>query len=336
MEELIEKYIKGIASAQECREVLEWAALSAENERELIQKKAAYSLSETQASYPSRESLKRMKESIHPKMKVQSVLLKVAAILVIPLIALSILQYYNYNRTISSLTEKASFVANLIPKQNDAFLNYTVNPGVKGLVTLPDGSNVWLNSNSTLKCPSRFDSTARVVELVGEGYFSVKSNSQWPMYVKTTRGITVKVVGTEFNLSSYTNDSDLRLTLVSGKVTMINEKTDKKYLVNPSEELIISDSPEQKPVKKIANVYQNTGWKDGKLIFDSTPMDIVIKKMERWYGVTISVADNNIFNERFSGEFQSESLSQVLEFIKYSSNIKYSVSSSKIVTLSYK
>ena len=65
-------------------------------------------------------------------------------------------------------------------------------------------------------------------------------------------------------------------------------------------------------------------------------MDIVIKKMERWYGVTISVADNNIFNERFSGEFQSESLSQVLEFIKYSSNIKYSVSSSKIVTLSYK
>ena len=99
-----------------------------------------------------------------------------------------------------------------------------VNTGLKGMVVLPDGSRVWLNSSSSLQCPERFDRDKRLITLDGEGYFEVAHNKKWPMYVKTSKGYTVKVTGTSFNLSSYSDDDRLVVTLISGEITMLNNK----------------------------------------------------------------------------------------------------------------
>ncbi len=202
-------------------------------------------------------------------------------------------------------------------------LSYYVNPGVKGYVLLPDSSQVWLNSGSRLDCPPQFDSTFRMVEVSGEAYFKVKSNKEWPLYVKTSKGITVEVTGTEFNLTSYDNDSDFRFTLVSGNVTLIREGTNQKIAVNPLEEITIPDNTKLTGKRTSANLQLNTSWKEGFLVFSNTQMSEVIKKMERWYGVNFSVKDQELLQYNFTANFQSESITQVLELLKITSNIGY-------------
>jgi ferric-dicitrate binding protein FerR (iron transport regulator) len=213
--------------------------------------------------------------------------------------------------------------------QRVANFEYIVNSGVKGVVDLPDGSRVWLNSSSSLKCPEKFDSLQRVVELDGEGYFEVVPDKEWPMYVKTYKGYGVKVTGTTFNLSSYSNDNKLIVTLISGKISVVHEQNKSEIKLNPAEQITITGKETPILVKK-ANIEYNTAWKKGYLLFDNTPMDEVIRKMERWYGVSFIIKDSSIFDYRFTANFKSESISQVLEILKLSSNIKYEIDKTRI------
>ncbi|HBZ26652.1 MAG TPA: hypothetical protein DEO54_10565 [Rikenellaceae bacterium] len=261
---------------------------------------------------------------------------KIAAILAIPLIGMVVYQYLHFTSKIESLENKAFSEVYIAPVQRGTTFEYTVNPGVKGLINLPDGSKVWLNSNSTLKCPQQFGNDKRELELSGEGYFQVESNPQWPMHIKTSAGYQVKVTGTEFNLSSYSNDKVLKLTMVSGTVTLISDRDKSELEVNKLQAIIVPVNSEIKSKDIVkANIHLNTGWKNGLLIFDNTPMDEVIKKMERWFGVKIIAEGQSVLNNRFTGEFDSESLIQVLEFMKITSNIKFSVKE-KTYTLSEK
>ena len=223
-------------------------------------------------------------------------------------------------------------IALLRPEQRQTLLDYIVNPGVKGRVLLPDGSEVWLNSNSTLHCPNRFDSLNRIVELEGEGYFTIVGNEDWPFFVHTKKGVSVKVIGTEFNLSSYSNDPFLKVTLIKGQVILIDNATLKTIVLQPMEEVILKNNEFRNAAKNVATkVTEDTSWKEGFLMFDNTPMDVVIRKMERWYGVTVSVNDIRINNYRITAEFESESLIQVLEIFKISSNIRYTVDGTQVI-----
>lgn len=215
------------------------------------------------------------------------------------------------------------------PQQMMARFEYLVNPGVKGIVDLPDGSRVWLNSSSSLKCPEKFDSLQRVVELDGEGYFEVVPNRKWPMYIKTSKGYGIKVTGTSFNLSSYSDDNKMIVTLISGSISVVHEGNKSEIKLFPDEQVTITEKEKPVLVRK-ANVEYNTAWKKGYLLFDNTPMEEVIRKMERWYGVNVTVADSSILDYRFTANFRSESISQVLEILKLSSNIRYKIDKTEI------
>ena len=255
-------------------------------------------------------------------------IIKAAAILLIPVSIIAAIQYFG-----NPLTNKqATTTIHTVPTQTQMQLSYYVNPGVKGYVLLPDSSQVWLNSGSRLDCPPQFDSTFRMVEVSGEAYFKVRSNKEWPLYIKTSKGITVEVTGTEFNLSSYENDSDFRFTLVSGNVTLIRESTNQTIAVNPLEEIIIPDNTRLRGKRALANLDLNTSWKEGYLVFSNTQMGEVIKKMERWYGVSFTVRDQQLLDYNFTANFRSESITQVLELLKITSNIGYIIND-KNVTL---
>ncbi|MDD4639607.1 MAG: FecR family protein, partial [Bacteroidales bacterium] len=255
------------------------------------------------------------------------------AILLIPLVICAVHELMQKNKQ-ESLTAAAE-PEKSIPEQKQVTTLYKVNPGVKGLVNLPDGSSVWLNSNSTLNVPDKFDSVARIVELNGEGYFYIESNKEWPMFVKTKKGITVKVTGTEFNLSSYEDDKEVKFTLLSGQASLIRESTNQEISVKIMEEVVIPDNSKTAGKRGTARIMLNTGWKDGLLVFEDTPMAEVIKKMERWYGVSFAVRDRNILTYCFTATFSSESITQVLELLKITSNIGYSIKN-KNVTLFFK
>lgn len=364
---ILEKFIRGEATPQERAQVIAWAQSSQSNRDLFFKMKAEYTFGNLPNQPASQEVHKAISRGIshnhqnstasqqgqptpqqshsqHPPQpqdhqqqgrRIFDIITKAAAILLIPVSIMAAILYFGNPRTTSNKETKGTkntTAIHTVPTQTQMQLTYYVNPGVKGYVLLPDSSQVWLNSGSSLDCPPQFDSTFRMVEVSGEAYFKVKSNKEWPLYVKTSKGITVEVTGTEFNLSSYENDSDFKFTLVSGNVTLIRESTNQKIAVNPLEEITIPDNTNVTGKRASANLQLNTSWKEGFLVFSNTQMSEVIKKMERWYGVNFSVKDPELLQYNFTANFQSESITQVLELLKITSNIGYIINE-KNVTL---
>ncbi len=329
-DEILKRYIKGVASAKEREIVMNWIEESEQNARVFHEKKTTWVFDNFPDKDATKEVCSDIRKKIKPGLSYKTIFMRAAAALFIPLTIYTVYQYFSYSEKITEFSKSIAVAKAEIPVQNRVAVNYTVNPGVKGLVELPDGSKVWLNSHSNLKCPDKFDSTFRLVELSGEGYFKVVSNKEWPMYVKTSKGITVKVTGTEFNLSSYDNDNELKFTLVSGFVTLIRESNNQEIAVNALEEIIIPDNIKTKGKRGQADIHLNTAWKDGYLIFENTPMEEVVKKMERWYGVSFIAKDPELLKYNFTANFKSESITQVLELLKITSNIGYSIKDSRV------
>ncbi len=328
------KHLKGFSSESEKEELLNWVNQNEENAALFNSIRSDFIFDNFPYKVIDKQSQIGVIRRVKGRTPFIRSIMKVAAILMIPLIMICAVYEFFLKKDNSELII-VNTPEKVIPEQRQITTLYKVNPGVKGLINLPDGSRVWLNSNSTLDVPDKFDSVARVVELNGEGYFYVESNRDWPMYVKTKRGITVKVIGTEFNLLSYENDKELRFTLLSGQASLIRESTKEEINVNIMEEIVIPDNSKASGKRGVARVKLNTGWKDGLLVFEDTPMTEVIKKMERWYGVSFTVNNVNIYSYCFTATFTSESITQVLELLKITSNIGYSIKN-RDVTLYFK
>lgn len=337
-QEILHKYFNGTASDDERREVLAWVDASPANKEEFLQREADFLFGNLPDSEPSQAARAQIMHVIEPRRKrlrILSAVASAAAIFVVGAFLWVLHDNNRLNNQVASLTaqnEKLIAIPELI--QGESVLSYKVNPGVKGTIVLPDGSEVILNSASTLRTPARFENGKRVVELEGEGYFKVESNPDWPMYVRTSRGVTVKVTGTEFNLSTYSDDAALKLTLVRGKVSLLDEKSETEVVVREKEEVVVGARAQlEKPTRKTADMKLNTSWKDGYLVFDNTPIREVIKKMERWYGVDITVADARVMNNTFTASFRSESLQQVLTLLDITCSIKSKIKSPTEVEL---
>lgn len=203
--------------------------------------------------------------------------------------------------------------------------SFSVNNGVKGQVTLPDSTTVWLNSGSTLTLADNYDER-RQVSLEGEGYFIVKSDKENPFYICTGKDVTVKVTGTEFNLSCYREQQDIRLSLVAGSVELLHGKKT-IYRMNGKEEVCVSGGSVS---ESKADIKESIAWTTGSLMFENTPMKDVIARIERWYGVSITVEDIRIYNSSFTGDFRSESIDQVLELLSLTSGFRYTINGSEI------
>jgi ferric-dicitrate binding protein FerR (iron transport regulator) len=337
-QEILHKFFNGTASDDERREVLAWVDASPANKEEFLQREADFLFGNLPDSEPSQAARAQIMHVVEPKRKRLRILSAVASAAAIFVVGAFIWVLHDNNRLndqVASLTaqnEKLIAIPELV--QGESVLSYKVNPGVKGTIVLPDGSEVILNSASTLRTPARFENGKRVVELEGEGYFKVESNPDWPMYVRTSRGVTVKVTGTEFNLSTYSDDAALKLTLVRGKVSLLDEKSETEVVVREKEEVVVVARAQlEKPTRKTADMKLNTSWKDGYLVFDNTPIREVIKKMERWYGVDITVADARVMNNTFTASFRSESLQQVLTLLDITCSIKSKIKSPTEVEL---
>lgn len=331
--ERILKHLRGFSSASEKEELLNWVNQNEENAALFNSVRSDFLFENLPYRIIDKQNHSGVIRRVKGTIPVKTWIIRAAAIILIPLMIIALYELVRKSDESSNISGITP--VRITPGQRQVTTLYKVNPGVKGMVNLPDGSSVWLNSNSTLEVPSKFDSLARIVELNGEGYFYIESDSEWPMYVKTKRGITVKVTGTEFNLLSYENDKELKFTLLSGKASLIRESTNEEINVKVMEEIVIPDKSNTGGKRGVARIKLNTGWKDGLLVFEDTPMDEVIKKMERWYGVRFTVKDNNIYSYCFTATFSSESITQVLELLKITSNIGYSIKN-RDVTLHFK
>lgn len=317
------KYIMGKAGRNESQQVLSWIQESEENKNRFALLKAQYVFSGFS------------NKVIPQRPRVMPIVARVAAILAVPLIAGCVWLIASKHRS-DNLLSDANHHVEVLQSQHPGEITYTVNPGVKGTVVLPDSSIVKLNGDSRLVVPRVFDPTVREMSLVGEGYFEITHHDDWPMLIHTPKGVTVKVLGTTFDLSAYENDTDVKLTLIEGRVVIHDDNTEREHTVKPEQEIILAKDIRMEPSKpllaevKRADIHKNTGWVNGNLIFDNTPMPEIIKKLERWYGVKIHVVDENIMKYRLTATFTTESITRVLELIKFSSMIDYSINGEEV------
>ena len=210
----------------------------------------------------------------------------------------------------------------------------TVPYGKRYEVQLSDGTNVHLNAGTSLKYPIKFiEGENRQVFLDGEAYFNVSKDVN-NSFVVNTNEIDVRVLGTQFNISSYPEDENITTVLVEGLVSIYHSNED----YNPETATLLDPGSKAKWDKKTnqieiskADIEMHTAWINGKIIFRYTPFKNIIKKLERHYNVEIINNNKALDNQLFAASFDIETIEQVLESFNISYAIHYSIKNNQII-----
>tara|TARA_B100000609_G_scaffold198251_1_gene197364 strand:- start:931 stop:1947 length:1017 start_codon:yes stop_codon:yes gene_type:complete len=199
--------------------------------------------------------------------------------------------------------------------------------GQKSTIMLPDGTKVILNAESTISYKSSFDSNERKVVLHGEAFFDVTRDPQRPFMVETKNLVTT-ALGTSFNVNAY-KDQEEHVTLLTGKVS-VNQLDRRHYeILNPGERADFRDGLITKYKDASLN---DVKWKDGILLFQKTPFEEGIIELERWYGVSIEVQNYpENTSKNFTGIFENDNLSNVLESLGYAMRFDYKINDKSII-----
>jgi transmembrane sensor len=197
--------------------------------------------------------------------------------------------------------------------------------GQKSRIFLPDGSNVWLNAESTIKYGQNFGDSARNIFLTGEAYFEVAKGPK--SFIVQSGDVSITAFGTSFNVAAYPNDENITIALIEGKVLISKGELDE--VLNPDELLVIGNY-DNKGYKYSGKAFEFSAWKDGILTFKAEPLSQIIPKIERWYGVEVVVEGLPDAGLRFTGRFHNEYLSNVLESMSYGQNMQYQIMNKKV------
>ncbi|MCK0130210.1 FecR family protein [Flavobacteriaceae bacterium F08102] len=197
-------------------------------------------------------------------------------------------------------------------------------------VKLPDGTMVWLNSSTTLKFPELFLGEQRIVELEGEAYFEVAKNGK--EFIVKTEMADITVLGTQFNVSSYKEDSFFSSTLVEGKIklsTTLDSSSNNSVFLTPNKRTVI-DKNTLKFTTTTVDPEIYTAWKDGKFYFEQESLEQILLKASRWYDIKVEFEDNSLKNEIMTGvEYKNQSIVKLLKLISKTANINYVITKDK-------
>jgi len=310
-------YIKGTATIDEKRMVESWLDRDESHETELLQIARIYYAQYTSDRILSRDSITAY-TSIQSRIKGKKQriwLMRVATVAacIIGVIILSNVLIY--------MREQPSVLHSQI-------VTIQANAGMRTQFDLPDGTWVYLNSGSTLSYPVPFDIKERRIMLNGEAYFKVTNNPEQPFIVsELNKGLSVKVLGTEFNMEAYEEDDVVNATLVKGKISVLLDAGNgmiREEMLNPSEKAIYDKTKKKLDIKGVDTTH-DTAWMSGKVIFKDTPLPEVLRKLSHLYNVEFNVEDKVIETYLFTGVFDNRQLSQVLNYLEISSGIKYKV-----------
>ncbi len=203
--------------------------------------------------------------------------------------------------------------------------------GKKFKLTLSDNTIVWLNAHSKLKFPKVFykNEVNRTVFLEGEAFFEVTTDASQPFIVKTS-GIDVKVLGTKFNVSSYSPDAMVKTTLVEGSVQISEiKKHENNIKLLPGHQASFHKENKNLDTKKV-DVNQYISWLDNKLIFSNEKFENILKRIERTYDVSVLNEYPEINTQKYTGEFDIESIDEIFKILATSTPFEYNINQNKI------
>lgn len=311
------RYIRNIASEEENVWVDNWLIQHKENDQFLQQIAKIYYAWQAQERISERDSYKAYNQ-IEKLIKRRSRKIVWNPVYVAAACCIGIL-------LVSSLVLLQRKEVVLLEKQ---LVTVQANAGMRTHLNLPDGTVVYLNSGSSLSYPIPYDEDKRSVTLEGEAFFKVKHDSERPFVVSVAEDrMRVKVLGTEFNLEAYKNEERVQTTLVTGSVNLeMKNKSGqiREHKLLPSERATYDFIAGKIEVETV-NAQNEIAWIEGKLIFKDTPLPEVLKELSYFYNVKFEVKDTVIENYCFTGIFIDKQLSQVLDYIKISSEIGYNI-----------
>ncbi len=184
-------------------------------------------------------------------------------------------------------------------------------------VTLPDGSDIWLNSGSILRFPEEFRDTIREVFLTGEAYFEVAHRDKHPFIIRSN-GVSTKVLGTKFNVKAYPSFENVVVSVLSGKVGVSRKNSaglSPVVLLEASQQVVYSRKTDQMETFFLPDVTEQLAWRNGKLIFRNTPLPEVLSLLQNKYGITIR-AGKQFESCQVYFEFGDEPVDDVLLIIE--------------------
>ena len=226
--------------------------------------------------------------------------------------------------------------------------------GSKSLVSLPDGSTLWLNAGSKIRYAQDFGVRNREVQLTGEAYFKVASNKAKPFLVKTG-DVTIRALGTKFNVKAYPEEKTITATLEEGKIDiqyLSKENRRKNIELKPKENVVLfksGDYVERKTVEEQSlpakivlkpekiELHTNvktelyTSWSSDRWIIESEPLVTLVPMLERRFNMKIKFSDSDLKDYKFTGIIENETVEQIMTAIRFTAPIDYTIEKDTIL-----
>jgi transmembrane sensor len=317
---LIDKYLSGLASPREERIIDNFF-----NAQERKQTLSHYRLSEEMWASIEKKMQTRKEEfsGADPKMTTHKLRRRLSAhkVLIAVIFILTLCGIFYLQRGITPYTED-SWATSESPK------------GQKSLITLADGSRVFLNSASSISYPKTFETDKREILLTGEAFFEIARDEKRPLMVRSGN-VTTLVLGTSFNIEAFEGEPT-KITVATGKVQVEVQATSggkdtPKVILAPNQQAVYD--AKQGLVAKDVELDRFVAWKDQTLYFDNNTLEEVAAHLERWYTAANEFENERIKNCRINGQYKEMDLRSVLESIQYMYPVKYKFSNQNHIVL---
>jgi hypothetical protein len=206
-------------------------------------------------------------------------------------------------------------------------------------VVLPDGTEVWLNAASSIHFPTQFAGNERRVELTGEAYFEVRKDARKPFHVVTATQ-DVEVLGTHFNVNSYTDEPLVKTTLLEGKVKVVKRETanvkrerpdEISAVLKPGEQAVLSRAHSPLTIDHSPDLEQVMSWKNGVFQFNNADIKTITRQLARWYNLEVEYSkppDDNLYYVEMP---RNSKLSSILKVLELTGNIHFEIEGNKLI-----
>src|SRR5690554_3106436 len=326
IDQKIVRVLNGTATDLERQEVKNWTRESRSNSFQFKHLKKFWNQPSTDLQLIGHEDQKKKiwkaflevnhnRKSISATPIYKRALFKVAAIITIILLP----TYLMLNTTEDMVVETRPELE-VIQKKNPI--------GQKSLIQLPDGTKVWLNSDSQISYIETFLDTIRSVTLEGEAYFEVVHDSIRPFIVELGP-LSVTVLGTAFDISAFEEERDVKVTLVDGavRVARSDPDVDDELILSPGTGMIYSK--ETKSHREFSETShpglfsKAITWRNGTLVFDESNFEEFVREIIRWYGIQVTVEGTAPENWNIIASFENELLTNIMDAVSYNKGFRY-------------
>lgn len=297
---LLQRYVEGDVTTDEIEAVVDWLDADEKHVKEFMSLHKLYDMSVMNQLKLTPKRIRYNHKSLYRRITIE--LVRIAAIAFILLGSKFLID--NFNNTDAPVLYQTLYVPS----------------GQRAELTLPDSTKVWLNAHSRLIYPINFQKDKREVELDGEAYFDVRGNESSPFIIKT-RKMDIKVLGTEFNVSAYSEIPEFQIALLKGRVELKSADLSHTYQMRAGEQVRYKEGRYIVSQIKDMDYFR---WKEGLLCFNNQPIEEIIDKLCLYYDVRIEVDSQPFLKERYSGKFRvKDGIEQVLKVLQLEHKFTY-------------